>query len=847
MDPVTPGTVYLGLDRGQPSLWKSASAAASWAPTASLGREAIFQIETDPTSPRTLYAATASSSLYRSRDGGGSWEKIGPGPFVLSISVGRTPDNSGSLLYAATTSDLWKSADGGSTWSPANLGPISVVALAAAPSDARVVFVVVAGFVALRSMDAGLTWQRMPEPRLANTYRLVVHPRRPSTVYAVTVVGFAPSGDVLRSDDGGLTWSPPAARPIGKTVLAFALDVIDSMVALAGTPEGLYRTEDGGASWSPFGDLGAYVLYALRVDPNDPSRLFAGTGGTGVLRSTDGGRSWSRANHGLASGLVTSFVGGGQPSERLYAILDNCGLARSDDGGRTWPCLNIGFNGSLLAVDPTDSATVYSSGADGLLKSVDGGIHFQPVQIGFPGSVSALLFDPADASKIFAVTSFGLLRSGDHGITWTRITSSPMTVLAIGSPPTTIYFSTTVCIRPRMIFCDGGIVTTFYVMTADGAISQITPLSAGPRIMAVDPSNPSTLLAGGDFIARSTDRGNSWSAVVGGPAIVHSIVFDRVRPGRVYVSGNNGVWTSADSGVSWALMNQGLERQTVVSLLLEEAGTRLHAAARDGGVFNFEIGSSAAILSPAADRQLSVTLSARDPRTGLTAQGLTSQRAGDSAYFVLPDITGDSENPEVFVKAVDGRPLNGSIWFFYGGLTDLEYTLTVTELATGRSRTYAKPAYSSCGGADTGAFPSGRDASHTLEATGARAGAEAGAVPGCAPEALCLSPGRDFVLLLTARDPRTGRVATGFPVAVLDTFGSFSLPALTGNAFNPEVFVKMLDATPIDGKYWLLYGGLTDLEYTLTVSDVATGGFRVYTKPAGSFCGGFDSAALPLP
>jgi len=102
-------------------------------------------------------------------------------------------------------------------------------------------------------------------------------------------------------------------------------------------------------------------------------------------------------------------------------------------------------------------------------------------------------------------------------------------------------------------------------------------------------------------------------------------------------------------------------------------------------------------------------------------------------------------------------------------------------------------------------------------------------------------------LLLTARDPRTGRVATGFPVAVLDTFGSFSLPALTGNAFNPEVFVKMLDATPIDGKYWLLYGGLTDLEYTLTVSDVATGGFRVYTKPAGSFCGGFDSAALPLP
>ena len=61
-------------------------------------------------------------------------------------------------------------------------------------------------------------------------------------------------------------------------------------------------------------------------------------------------------------------------------------------------------------------------------------------------------------------------------------------------------------------------------------------------------------------------------------------------------------------------------------------------------------------------------------------------------------------NPEVFVKMLDGTALNGAYWFFYGGLTDLEYTLTVTDVATGKQKTYAKPAGSECGGSDTAAF-----------------------------------------------------------------------------------------------------------------------------------------------
>jgi hypothetical protein len=77
-----------------------------------------------------------------------------------------------------------------------------------------------------------------------------------------------------------------------------------------------------------------------------------------------------------------------------------------------------------------------------------------------------------------------------------------------------------------------------------------------------------------------------------------------------------------------------------------------------------------------------------------------------------------------------------------------------------------------------------------------------------------------------------------------DSFGTFSLPAFTGNLSNPEVFVKIVDGRPVNGYFWVFYGGLTDVGYTLTVTDAVTGARHDYEKPAGSACGGFDTAAF---
>ena len=115
---------------------------------------------------------------------------------------------------------------------------------------------------------------------------------------------------------------------------------------------------------------------------------------------------------------------------------------------------------------------------------------------------------------------------------------------------------------------------------------------------------------------------------------------------------------------------------------------------------------------PLLDGRFLVTLTATDPRSGQTTAGRGVIQDNRYGYFSTPDFTGDPDFPEVNVKMVDATtsppPYGGAFWFFYSSLTDVQYTLTVTDHASGRVRTYSNaPAGAGelCGGADTNAFP----------------------------------------------------------------------------------------------------------------------------------------------
>ena len=114
-------------------------------------------------------------------------------------------------------------------------------------------------------------------------------------------------------------------------------------------------------------------------------------------------------------------------------------------------------------------------------------------------------------------------------------------------------------------------------------------------------------------------------------------------------------------------------------------------------------------------------------------------------------------------------------------------------------------------------------------------------------DTLRLLSSHPFRATVQARDQRTGKTSGGFALPQTDIFGFFSLPGITNDPENPEVFLKVLDGTPVNGQYWVFFGGLTDLEYTLTVTEDATGRQKSYFKRAGSTEGGFDTTAFSGP
>jgi len=202
--------------------------------------------------------------------------------------------------------------------------------------------------------------------------------------------------------------------------------------------------------------------------------------------------------------------------------------------------------------------------------------------------------------------------------------------------------------------------------------------------------------------------------------------------------------------------------------------------------------------------------------------------SGDTGYFWFVD----PANVEMVVKVLDGRGLNGSFWVFYGGLTDVAYTLTVTDTVTGAVKVYTNPAGKFASAGDTSAFP----------APGAAAAvAPVEADPGtkaAGPTSLFL--GSRFQVELTWKD-LAGRASAGQAVPLTADTGYFwfSSPG------NVEVVVKVLDGRGLNGHFWVFYGALSDLEYKITVTDTFTGVRKIYSNPAKKFGSQGDTTAIP--
>jgi len=219
---------------------------------------------------------------------------------------------------------------------------------------------------------------------------------------------------------------------------------------------------------------------------------------------------------------------------------------------------------------------------------------------------------------------------------------------------------------------------------------------------------------------------------------------------------------------------------------------------------------------------------------------------GDAPTIPLTDEAGgfwffSPQNVEVVVKVVDGTSFNGRFWVFAAGLSNVEYTLTVTDTAEGSVNTYFNPSGRLESLADAAAFPSGLAAASTTSTPAATTDLERSASGPCEPgsSALCLNGGR-FRVAAAFRVPSQSQSETAMAVPLTTDTGYFWF----FSAGNIELVVKVLDGREVNGKFWVFYGRLTDVESTITVTDTLTGLSKTYFNPAGSVVSEADTSAF---
>jgi hypothetical protein len=202
--------------------------------------------------------------------------------------------------------------------------------------------------------------------------------------------------------------------------------------------------------------------------------------------------------------------------------------------------------------------------------------------------------------------------------------------------------------------------------------------------------------------------------------------------------------------------------------------------------------------------------------------GAAISRTDAAGFFTF----GDPSNVELMVKMLD---FGDAVKVFYGQLTNLKFSLIVTDTVTGASKIYENTARE-CGAIDQTAFSS---------ASAFLAAGKGAAAAGCKKDKsnLCLLNNR-FQVSVTWRNPGNGTSGTGGAVPISGVTGAFYFT----DPSNLELMAKVIDyGDRID----LFYGTLSDLEYTITVTDTTSGATKTYHNPAGNYCGGQDGNAFP--
>ncbi len=492
------------------------------------------------------------------------WRQVGPFRGGRVLAVTGVPGEPNVFYFGAAAGGVWKTTDAGANWTPIfdKESIASIGAIAVAPSDHNVVYVG-SGEAAIRgnisygngvykSLDGGKTWRNIGLKDTRHIGAVIVHPRDPNIVF-VAALGHAygPNAErgLFRTTDGGATWQ----KVLYKDTKTGAIDVVFD----PSNPNTLF----------------ASLWEAYRT----PWSLSSGGPGSGLYKSTDGGNTWTRLEgHGLPSGIM-GRIGvsvSGADSNRVYAMIESKqgGLYRSDDGGDSWIRMNEdgrlrqrAWYFSTILADPKSADTLYVLNT-GMFRSTDGGRTFNLLPAPH-GDHHGLWIDPDNPQRLINGNDGGATVSTDSGKTWSTQYNQPTAqfyhVITDNRWPYYIYGAqqdnTSVAIRsfdddgvigrqdwyqvgggecgyiapyppdPNIVFANSeATITRFDKRTEQALDVSVWPLDVSGNgaekllhrfqwtpPLAISPHDPNTLYAAAEIVFKSTNQGQSWTAISG--------------------------------------------------------------------------------------------------------------------------------------------------------------------------------------------------------------------------------------------------------------------------------------------------------------------------------------------